>query len=193
MDLACRRFVVFALALLCWLPVDLGAQQLPSGTSCNASAVAVVRLLAELGDAECQGYFGALLVEGLDVPKDYAEALRWSRLSAEQGNGTGQAGLGRMYAEGLGVPQDYPEAVRWFRLSAEQGNAWGQAGLGRMYAEGRGVPQDYVQAYMWYNLSAVQGFELAVESRNGIAAKMTSAQIAEGQRLTRGWKPVSER
>jgi TPR repeat protein len=58
-----------------------------------------------------------------------------------------------------------------------------------MYFQGQGVPQDYIIAHQWANLAAARGAENAVELRDGIAAKMTPAQIAEAQRLAREWKP----
>ena len=48
---------------------------------------------------------------GLGVPKDDKEAVKWYRLSAAQGNALGEGHLGIMYADGRGVPQDYKEAV----------------------------------------------------------------------------------
>jgi hypothetical protein len=49
---------------------------------------------------------------------------------------------------------------------------------------------------MWYNLAAASGggdyksFLLSyVERRDSIAEKMSPTQIAEAQRLARGWKP----
>jgi hypothetical protein len=85
------------------------------------------------------------------------------------------------------VPQDYAEAMRWYRLAAEQGDADAQGNLGVMYDTGTGVPQDYVAAHMWFNLSAAQGDASGSKNRNRMANKMTSAQIAEAQRLARDW------
>lgn len=90
-----------------------------------------------------------------------------------------------MYYTGNGVPQDYKKALQWFSKAAEQGEALAQYNLGLMYFNGFGVPQDYVQAYKWFNLSAAQGNEKARENRDSLLKKMTSAQIAEGQRLSR--------
>jgi TPR repeat protein len=56
-----------------------------------------------------------------------------------------------------------------------------------MYADGIGVAQDYVQAHKWYNLSAASGVEQAKTNRDSLAAKMTSIQITEAQRLARAW------
>ena len=92
-----------------------------------------------------------------------------------------------MYNKGDGVPQDYGEAVKWYRLSAEQGLAQAQHNLGGMYVLGDGVAQDYVRAHMWFNLAAAQGDELARKTRDLLAERMTSAQIAEAQKLARKW------
>jgi TPR repeat protein len=78
------------------------------------------------------------------------------------------------------------------RAAAEQGNARAQTNLGDMYANGRGVPQDYILAHMWFNLAAAQGDGDATKGRDMVEKKMTRAQIAEAQRLTREWKPKPE-
>jgi TPR repeat protein len=94
-----------------------------------------------------------------------------------------------MCANGRGVPQDDAAAVSWYRKAADQGDADAQVLLGQMYSMGRGVPQDYVIAHMWLNLAAASGDKVAVEGRDMEAAKMTTAQIAEAQKLARKWKP----
>ena len=69
---------------------------------------------------------------GLEVKKDYEEAVRLYRLSADQGNALGQNNLGYMYHNGLGVEKDLKEAVRYYRLSADQGNSDAQNNLNRL-------------------------------------------------------------
>jgi TPR repeat protein len=85
--------------------------------------------------------------------------------------------------------KDYAAALWIFRPLAEQGNASAQNNLGVMYAIGNGIPQDYVEAHKWANLAAAQGNKVAEEFMGSIAARMTSDQIAEAQRLAREWKP----
>lgn len=75
--------------------------------------------------------------------------------------------------------------MKWFRRAAEQGLAVAQYNLGVMYGRGLGVPQDDVQAHMWFNLAAARGNETAEKLREEVAARMTPAQIDEGQRLAR--------
>jgi uncharacterized protein len=99
-----------------------------------------------------------------------------------------------MYANRYEVAKDFSEALKWYRLAANHGIAMAQFNLGVAYVDGTGVPQDYVQAHKWLNL-AVSRFrasdkekrDRAVIVRDGTAAMMTPAQIAEAQRMAREW------
>ena len=128
---------------------------------------------------------------GVDAYKreDYATALREWRPLAEQGHATVQYNLGLLYQNGLGVDRDYAQARQWYEKAAAQGDAGAQTNLGWLYEIGQGVPQDYVQAHKWYNLAAANGHKKAAELREYVAEKMTSAQIAEAQKLAREWRP----
>jgi TPR repeat protein len=86
-----------------------------------ATALKLLKPLAEQGNAEAQNQLGLMYGTGQGVPKDFAEAARWSRLAAEQGNTVGQASLGFMYEDGDGVPKDDVLAHMWFNLAAAQG------------------------------------------------------------------------
>ena len=116
----------------------------------------------------------------------------WFRKAADQGDAVAEFLLGNQYANGKDVPQDDCEAMIWFQRAAEQGHPVAKLYLGVMYAEGRGVQQDYVRAYMWFSLSAAQGEQRAVKTLGMAERKMTPAQIAEGQKLARGWKPATK-
>ena len=54
-----------------------------------------------------------------------------------------------------------------------------------------GVPQDNVEAHMWLNLAASRltgvEHEQAVATRDGVAARMTPADLREAQRRAREW------
>jgi TPR repeat protein len=109
---------------------------------------------------------------------------------ANQGDAIAQNNFGFMYFNGQGVPQNHDEAAKWFWLAANQGVASAQALLGFMYADGQGVPRDYVRAHMWFSLAAAQGGQVAAIERDSISKLMTSAQIAEAQKLAREWRPA---
>jgi TPR repeat protein len=112
-------------------------------------------------------------------------------LLAERGNASAQAQLGWMFSVGRGVPQNYLLAAKWYRRAAEQGNGDAQFALGLLYNKGEGVPQDFVLAYMWFNLSASQAVgkdrDFKVRIRDGVATKMTIAQVEAAQQMARAW------
>lgn len=115
--------------------------------------------------------------------REYAIAFLLLRPLAENGNVEAQIDLANMYFDGNGVPLDYNEAVKWYARAADKGSVDAQVALGFLYEYGDAVPQDYVQAYKWFELADMALY------RDAVAAKMTPAQIAEAQMLTKEWKP----
>ena len=117
-----------------------------------------------------------------------AEELHTLQTQAAQGNAEAQTKLGLRYDRGDGVPQDDATARGWYEKAAAQGDQWAQNDLGAMYDNGHGVPQDYVWAYMWYSLAAENSKgdpqKFSANNRDRAARRMTSAQLAEAQRLS---------
>jgi len=117
-----------------------------------------LKVKAEAGDLQAQDSVGeSLLIGGLGVPKDEAEAVKWFRKAAEQGNAKAQGDLGLCYAKAQGVATNYTEALDWFHKAADQGDAKGQDHLGMCYAQGFGVAKDYEEAMKWFRKAAEQG------------------------------------
>jgi TPR repeat protein len=117
---------------------------------------------------------------------DYTTAVRLWRTLADQGVAQAQFLLGTMYENGKGVTQDYGEAMKLYRRAADYpGYAAPLYALGSMYAKGRGVTQDYVHAYIWYNLAATSGDYAGGMLRDGLAKKMTPAQIEQAQEISK--------
>ena len=154
-----------------------------------ATALRLLRPLAEQGNPQAQGLLGLMYEIGKVVPQDYTAAALWYREAAERGDRLAQHNLAVMYANGWGVPQDEAEANRWYRKAAEQGDASAQSLVGSAYLFGRGAPKDFVQAYLWLNLAAQGGDKSAGKVRDSLEGIMTAAQISEARRLTREWKP----
>jgi TPR repeat protein len=59
--------------------------------------------------------------------------------------------------------------------------------LGMMYCLGREVERNYVTAHKWFNIAALKGSPEARRCRCEISREMSTAQIAEAQRLARDW------
>jgi len=107
-----------------------------------ATALRIMRELADQGNAVAQSNLGYMYLKGEGVTQDYAAAMMWYRKAADQGEADAQAQLGLMYNKGQGVTQDYKETLKWYRKAADQGNAGAQFNLGAMYDKGQGVAQD---------------------------------------------------
>jgi len=55
--------------------------------------------------------------------------------------------------------------------------------LGEAYEEGRGVQKNPVCAYFWYLVAADSGYSAGDEKREALAAKLSEADRAEGERM----------
>ena len=73
---------------------------------------------AEMGYASAQLNLGVLYFAGQGLPKNAAEAAKWTRLAAQQGNGHAQFNLATLYLQGQGVPRSLPRAFVWFSAAA---------------------------------------------------------------------------
>jgi uncharacterized protein len=85
-----------------------------------ATALQLLRPLAEQGNASAELYLGDMHYFGEGVPQDYAEAMKWFLLAAGQGSAPAQSNLGLIYERGSGVPQDYVQAYKWYSIAASQ-------------------------------------------------------------------------
>jgi TPR repeat protein len=57
---------------------------------------------------------------GVGVPENDADAVKWYRLAAKQGRARAQNNLGVMYENGEGVSENNAEAIKWFRLPSSE-------------------------------------------------------------------------
>jgi uncharacterized protein len=111
---------------------------------------------------------------------------------AQKGDAEAQFDLGKNYESGrIGLPRDISQAQYWYRKAADQGDPFAEASLGILFNFGKGVTRDYVQAYIWYERAALHSSGgdrvTIVEMRDEVAGKLTRQQVAEAQRLARGW------
>ena len=77
---------------------------------------------AESGDADSQYCMGLLYSEGIVVPMDEAEAMKWYELASENGVTAAQVSLGTMYQNGFSVEQDKIAALKWFSIAVKLGD-----------------------------------------------------------------------
>jgi TPR repeat protein len=178
---------ICCLTTLVWADFETGMDAYQRGN--YATALSEWRPLAEEGDAQAQLHLGVLYANGDGVPQNYANAHQWYEQAAAQGYAMAQYNLGLLYDNGDGVPQDYAKARQWYEQAATRGYPMAQTNLGVLYRSGHGAPQNDVRAYMWFSLAAARSTgnlqKPAADTRDDMALRMTSTQIAEAQRLAR--------
>ncbi len=84
--------------------------------------IAGFRKRAEMGDVLAQYQLGWRYANGVDVPENDAEAVKWYRKAAEQWHAPAQCNLGMMYFKGEGVPKDLVQSHVWLNIAAAKGN-----------------------------------------------------------------------
>ena len=77
---------------------------------------------AKQGDAYAQFNLGVMYDNGMGVPENDAEAVKWYRKAADQGDASAQYNLGLMYAHGRGVPENSIRAYVWWSIAKTQGH-----------------------------------------------------------------------
>ena len=138
--------------------------------------------LAKKGDAEAQYNLGIMYDNGIEILKDYNEAVYWYRLAAEQGYAEGKIKIYNL------AKKSVPQALNILINDAENRVTKAQNKLGEVYLEGKGLPQDYVLAHMWFNLAGSQLNEDAIRNRNTLERKMSPSQIEKAQEMARNWQ-----
>ncbi|MDX1493749.1 MAG: tetratricopeptide repeat protein [Longimicrobiales bacterium] len=146
----------------------------PLARSLADSLATDVRGLAASGDVEALFLMGTAYDEGLGVPVDHAEAMRWYRRAAARGHVLAAHNLGNMYREGRGVAVDHGAAARWWMRAARAGDAIPALRLGEAYEEGRGVRRDEDTARLWYRRAAEKGNAAAAEALRRLAGSSQS-------------------
>ncbi len=150
-------------------------------------AMAVWAPAAESGDADSQFGMGLLYSEGIVVPMDDLEALKWFELAAAQGHGNAQYKLGVMHANGWGVPMSEVEAMKWYALAAENGVTPAQISLGTMYQNGFSVEQDNIEALKWFSVAVKLGDQDARIHEEYLAERMPAEELAKAEAKASAW------
>ena len=144
-----------------------------------AEAMKWFRLAADQGLADAQYELARMYNKGQGVRPDYSEAVNLYRLASAKGHADAQFALGML---DFGATTKEPAHSGLFRVAAEKGHAKSHSMLGMMYYKGEGVPQDAALAYAWYAVASAGGDERDKMIHAQIAARLTPAQLSQGQK-----------
>jgi TPR repeat protein len=109
-----------------------------------ATALQLLRPLAEQGDARAEQLLGTLYYYGNGVRESKVEAVKWYEDAANQGYAEAQRNLGYLYQKGIGVLRDVVRAHMWLNLAAAAGDSG--AADERDELEGRMSPAQIAEA-----------------------------------------------
>jgi len=112
---------------------------------------------AEKGDVVLQYYIGNCYYYGINIDRDYNEAIEWYSKSSRGGNFKAIYKLSCCHDFGYGVKKDEKKAFELFLKSAKGGNYLALCMVGNCYYYGKGILKDENKAFEWYLKAAVKG------------------------------------
>ncbi len=186
----CQSSILTVLPLILWSiswSADFEKGQAAYEAGDYQSAITEWQPLADAGHPDSQFSLGLLYANGMGVPFDNEQALKWYRLAADQNHAGAQYKIAVMHANGWGVPRSDEEAFKWYSLAAEQGVSAAQISVAKMYSGGFGAEMNNVLAHKWFSIASELGDSNAAYKRDDVAARMTAAEIAEAAVLAIAW------
>lgn len=134
----------------------------------------LVRKGGGAGVANARYNLGVLYQQGLGVPKDMREAIKWYRAAADLGHPEARYNLGIAYIEGVGVPYDPVRAASYFEMAAAGGVTEAAYNLGLIHENGLLGKPSPDEALLWYKRAADKG---------NVDAKAALEQLAKSLRI----------
>lgn len=119
---------------------------------------------AKSGNVGAEHMLARVYSEGTGVPRDNAEAMKWTKKAADGGIALAQYNLAEMYIDN-GTADD-AAAYQLYTKAAKGGVVMSYFRLGQMSEQGRGVKADAAEAKYYYGVAAS---ELGVFAQKGDA------------------------
>jgi TPR repeat protein len=111
----------------------------------------------DIGDADCQCFYGLALIYGEGVEKDLEKAHNLFHAAHIQNNNWGTYLLGMSYERGDGVEVDKEKALECYKIGANKGDINCTFMMGVAYLFGELAEADYPMALKWLKISADKG------------------------------------
>ena len=108
---------------------------------------------------------------------------------ANVGDAKAELDLSKAYFEGRDVARDERMGYQFLRRAADRGLPEAQFQMGEYTASHGSQPGDYIAAYMWFALAQRNHYKDSDKKLKELALKMSSEDIAEGQKRAEDWRP----
>jgi TPR repeat protein len=114
-----------------------------------------------LWDKEAEFSMGEVYYDGLGVPQNYIESLKWFRKAEKNGHPDAACRIGRFFRYGRGVAVSYNTARKWFLKGYKKGSKMATIDLGLLYRYGQGVRKNLNVAEKYFEKYAQQDYRFA--------------------------------
>ena len=108
---------------------------------------------------------------------------------ANVGDAKAELELSEAYLRGKGIAKDDRQGYQLLQRAADQGLPEAQFRMGEYVASRGNRSDDNIVAYMWYALAQGNHYKHSDKKLKELALKMSSEDIAEGQRRAQDWRP----
>lgn len=149
----------------------------------------LIRRAAEQGLAMAQYRIAKMHERGEGVPRDIAEARRWTERAADAGNRQAIHNLAVFAAQGEGAPQDLALAAQLFTRAARLGVIDSQFNLGALNEDGVGMARNPTEAAFWYGVAARSGDRDSQAKLAALEAELSAADRDAVRRRVQAFRP----
>ncbi len=122
-------------------------------------AATCFKLGAANGNADCEYYYGTMLLNGTGVKRDKNLGADYMLQAAYAGLPQAMYQTANCYLTGDGLTRNADQAVKWYAKAATKGMGKAQWTLASCYREGIGTPVNYDQALYWYTEASHNGYD----------------------------------
>ncbi|WP_400233729.1 ATP-binding cassette domain-containing protein [Methanomethylophilus alvi] len=108
----------------------------------------------EYEDINAMYILGLKYRDGIGIPKNTDEGLKWLSSSSEMGNIRATIELANMYRRGIGVERNTTKCIEMYEKAAKMGDSNSMLQIATIYRDGQGVEKDAKRAQEWATLFA---------------------------------------
>jgi localization factor PodJL len=166
---------------------ELGQQRMQAGA--QEEGAELIRRAADQGLAMAQYRLAKMHERGEGVPRDLAEARRWTQRAADAGNRQAIHNLAVFAAQGEGTPQDLALAADLFARAARLGLVDSQFNLAALNEDGVGVPANLPEAVFWYGVAARNGDRDSQAKLAALEPKLSASEREAIRRRVQAFRP----
>lgn len=170
------------------------AEQAHRGFGSMNEAVAALGKAADIGHPKAAAYLARIYRRGDGVPRDEARAEALIAKVEKNPDPITQYLAAFSYLPDSDEPlvSNVDRVLSFLRRSSAQGCAQAQNALGYYFMSAPAGQRDLVEAFQWLSLAVAARNETAPINLKRLRSQMTPAQIAEGERRAREFKPHRE-